>query len=243
MMKYQLKPVALLTASQLVEVASAADANFQSAGKVIDRLQADVAEQKRRIFERWKGLSVSPADRGRLVAEEQHKAIVTIQRNAESELDRLLQRAYELQVQAEAQRDMWDSPVQVLARQGLGTQQRSEYHLQISGAGSAEIAHLGQLAVGTKNAVLAAAVLSRLDALSSKDRPFTAQELAHAIGNEEQLKAAEAIKVTSNRGQATINAIRAFRTNRSSPLNNLTDAMRRSQENLSLLEDDDDESA
>ncbi len=242
-MKYQLKQVGLLTASQLVEVASAANSNFQTAGKVIQRLQADVAEQKRRISERWQGINVSGAERERLSAEELRNSVLTIQRNAEPELDRLMKRAHELQVQAEAQREMWDSPVKVLARQGLGTSQRSDYHLQLSGAGPAELAHLGQLAVGTKNPVLAAAVLSRLDALPSKDRPFSGQELAQAVGVEEQAKAVEAIKIASNRGQATINAIRAFRANRSNPLNNLADAMRRSQEKLSLLEEQDDDAA
>ena len=240
-MKYTLKQVGLLTASQLVELASAADANLQSAGKVIDRLQADVAEQKRRISERWKGLSISPSDRERLSAEELRNSVLTIQRNAEPELDRIMKRAHELQVQAEGQRDMWDSPVKVLARQGLGTTQRSDYHLQLSNAGPAELAHLGQHAAGTKNFALAAAVLSRLDALPTNQRPFSAQELAQAVGVEEQAKAAEAIKVASNRGQATINTIRAFRANRSNPLNNLADAMRRSQEKLFLLEAQDDD--
>ena len=238
-MKYTLKQVGLLTASQLVELASAADANLQSAGKVIDRLQADVAEQKRRISERWKSLSISPSDRERLSAEELRNSVLTIQRNAEPELDRIMKRAHELQVQAEGQRDMWDSPVKVLARQGLGTPQRSDYQLSI--AGPAEVAHFGQLAAGTKNFTLAAAVLSRLDALPTNQRPFSAQELAQAVGVEEQAKAAEAIKVASNRGQATINTIRAFRANRSNPLNNLADAMRRSQEKLSLLETQDDD--
>lgn len=115
-MKYQLKQVGLLTASQLVEVASVADSNFQTAGKVIQRLQADVAEQKRRVSERWQGINVSGSERERLSAEELRNSVLTIQRNAESELDRLMKRAHELQVQAEAQREMWDSPVKVLAR-------------------------------------------------------------------------------------------------------------------------------
>jgi hypothetical protein len=239
--KIALKQTPLMSASQLVELASSADLNFQQAGKAIDRLQKDVAEQKRRISERWKGLSISQSDRDRLSAQELRNSVVEIVRNAEPELDRLMKRAHELATQAEAQRDMWDSPVKVLARQGLGLQQRSEYHVQLRDAGPAEVAHIGQLAVGTSNAVLAAAVLSRLDALPSKDRPFSAQELAAAVGVEEYAKANEAIRIASNRGQATINAIRAFRQGRQNPFNNLADAMRRSQEDLSLLEDGGDD--
>lgn len=240
-MKFSLKQIPLLSASQLVELASTADLNFQQAGKAIARLQADVAEQKRRISERWKGLSISQSDRDRLSAQELRNSVVSIVKNAEPELDRLLKRAHELQTQAEAQQGMWDSPVKVLARQGLGTGQRSEFHVQLRDAGPAEVAHIGQLAVSTSNAVLAAAVLSRLDALPSKDRPFSAQELAAAVGVEEHAKANEAIRIASNRGQATINAIRAFRHGRQNPFNNLADAMRRSKEDLALLEDDGDE--
>lgn len=239
-MKIALKQVPMLSAAQLIELASAADANFQQAGKVIERLQADVAEQKRRISERWKGLSISPSDRDRLSAQELRNSVLTIQRNAELELDKLMKRGHELQLQAEAQRDMWDSPVKALARQGLGLPQRSEYHVQLRDAGPAEVAHIGQLAVSTNNLVLAAALLSRLDTLPTDRRPFSAQELAAAVGVEEHAKAVEAIRVATNRGQATINAIRAFRQGRQNPFNNLADAMRRSQENLALLEDGDD---
>lgn len=72
----------------------------------------------------------------------------------------------------------YESPVQMLMRDTIGSEQRSRYMQQIAHSGPAELASLAAYAAATGNKDLSAALISRVSDLPRAERPFSAAELA-----------------------------------------------------------------
>ena len=85
---------------------------------------------------------------------------------------------------------------------------------------------MAQVAVSSKNVPLAAAVLSLLDRMPSKDRPVGPAELAHAMRLDDFLKVGEYIKLGDARLQGILVAIRTWKHGRSNPINTVQLALR-----------------
>jgi hypothetical protein len=80
---------------------------------------------------------------------------------------------------------LFQSPVQFLSRQGLGTEQRSHLITQLQGAGPAELQSASDLAKATGDRVLASAVLVMADRDSKKYSQFDKAEFAADMAGEE----------------------------------------------------------
>lgn len=247
MKKNVLNPtIPFLSAAELLDVASNLDAIHGRTLKVIDRLQRDVDARKQAAANRWKDVTshgLQPSDRQRIEAEEVRVAVLTIRQNALKELDGIMAEAGAAHARAVSQRDFYDSPVKTLNRVTLGSPKRSEYMRQVEGIGPAELAHLGQFAVSTRNSELAAAIVSRLDTMEARSRPFGAVELATALGLDEHRKGSEAIKIADARLQSIVIAIRAWKAGTSNPLNTVALALRNKEldpEVLRQLEEAED---
>ena len=213
--------------------------------RVLERLRHDLEARRVEIASRWAKTRASghPNMQSQmsvlqgLEAQEVRQAFADIRAAADVELDGLLREAGKAHATVVGQRAYYASPVQVLARQALGSERRTAYTVQLRSAERAELAAMGQLAVGTSDVALAAAVLSRLDQLPRDSRPFTASELANAVGTDEHRRAAEYIAIAEHQLQATVVAIRAWRAGRSSPLSTVGLAMQRQALDPSLLEE------
>jgi hypothetical protein len=194
--------------------------------KAIDRLNKDIETRRREIASRWKSAGISSADRARFAESETHAAIVQIKETASKELDALLKQAGTPHAQVLAQRQFYDSPVRVLARVGLGSQERTHYATQLDHAGPSELAHMAQLAVSTKNETLAAAVLGLLDRLPTQQRSVSPQALARAMELDAYAKVQTYLQLADARLQGILVAVRTFRQGRVNPLNTLSLALR-----------------
>lgn len=93
---------------------------------------------------------------------------------------------------------LYASPVVVLSRQGLGSAERSAYQMQVASAGPTELANLVTFAIATQNRALGAALLSALDAMPARSRPFSAQELADKLCGDESAANPAAAIVAAN---------------------------------------------
>lgn len=207
-----------LTGAQLVEQAALLDSLHSRTVKAIERLQRDVDARKAAIANRWKDAPLDSMHKRQVEAQEIRVAILDIRKNSERELDGLLKEAGAAHARAISQRGFYDSPVKVLNRLTLGDPKRSEYAAQVEGVGPAELAHLAQFAVSTRNLPLAAAIVSRLDRMPSGQRPVSAAGLASAMQIEEHRKAVEALKIADARLQAVLVAIRAWKSGKANPL-------------------------
>lgn len=216
----------LLTPAQIGELASSLDGLHGRVLKAIERLQKDIDTRKQEIANRWKQTGVGMVDRARFAEQETLAVVRDIKANAEKELDGYLKSAGAPHAQLIAQRQFYDSPAKVLSRATLGDPKRTEYLNQLAYAGPAELGHMAQVAVSSKNVPLAAAVLSLLDRMPSKDRPVGPAELAHAMRLDDFLKVGEYIKLGDARLQGILVAIRTWKHGRSNPINTVQLALR-----------------
>ena len=216
----------LLTPAQIGELASSLDGLHGRVLKAIERLQKDIDTRKQEIANRWKQTGVGMVDRARFAEQETLAVVRDIKANAEKELDGYLKSAGAPHAQLIAQRQFYDSPAKVLSRAALGDPKRTEYLNQLAYAGPAELGHMAQVAVSSKNVPLAAAVLSLLDRMPSKDRPVGPAELAHAMRLDDFLKVQEYIKLGDARLQGILVAIRTWNAGKSNPLDTVQLAMR-----------------
>ena len=216
----------LLTPAQIAELASSLDGLHGRVLKAIERLQKDIDTRKQEIANRWKQTGVGMVDRARFAEQETLAVMRDIKANAEKELDGYLKSAGAPHAQLIAQRQFYDSPAKVLSRAALGDPKRTEYLNQLAYAGPAELGHMAQVAVSSKNVPLAAAVLSLLDRMPSKDRPVGPAELAHAMHLDDFLKVQEYIKLGDVRLQGILVAIRTWSAGKSNPINTVQLAMR-----------------
>ena len=229
-MKIELTQVPYLSVTQIGEHASHLDGIHSRVVKTIERLNRDVAARKDEIAGRWSKASALPmADRARYAEAETVSAIGQIKDNSEAELDGLLKSAGPAHNALLDQKAFYDSPVKVLARQSLGDPRRTEYLRQLQHAGAAELGHMGQLAVSTKNAALAAAVLSVVDKMPAAARPFGPVELASAMQLDDYVKAQRYFRAGEVALQSILVAIRSWKAGKTNPLNTVSLALQRKQ--------------
>jgi hypothetical protein len=150
--------------------------------------------------------------------------------SSEQERTDMLRQLHALERQASAVAPLFASPVAMLSRAALGDRARTDLQAQLSGAGPAELAAHARLAVATGDRRLGAAVLSALDRMPTKDRPFRANALAESLVGDEHREVARALAAVRNRAQESINANREFTRGRGSAVAKITEALARRAE-------------
>ncbi|HHA2511888.1 hypothetical protein [Stenotrophomonas maltophilia] len=241
-MKIELSDTPLLSTQQIGELASTLDLLHKRTLAAIERLNKDIATRKQQIVARWKSISgTGMADVARFAEHETLASVREIKDNSKAELDKIMKEAGAPHAQLVAQRQFYDSPVKVLARAALGDPKRTEYFQQLQHAGPAELGHMAQVAVGTRNVALGSAVLSLIDRMPSKDRPVGSVELATAMRQDDFLKVQEYIKLGDARLQGIMIAIRAWHAGRSNPLGSVQLAMREREIDHDLIGGESDD--
>lgn len=240
-MKITLNSTPLLSTQQIGELASSLDILHQRTLTTIERLQKDIATRQQQIASRWKhATGLSAGEVAHFAKNETLATIREIKQNAKAELDKIIKDAGAPHAQLTGQRPFYDSPAKVLARAALGDPKRTEYLQQLQFAGPAELVHMAQVAVSTRNVALASAVLSLIDRLPSKDRPVGQAELANAMQLDDFIKVQEYIKLGDTRLQGILLAIRTWNSGQSNPVSTVHLALREQQINHELLEDKDE---
>ncbi|GAB6141172.1 hypothetical protein JCM14076_19010 [Methylosoma difficile] len=226
-MKVELLNIPFLTPQQIHEASMVLDAQHTGFLKVIERLNKDVAAKKLEISSRWKANEfMTPADAARYASNETSAAILKIRQTSKDELDKLFKEAGPAYNNLISQKPFYDSPVKVLSRIGLGSVERSRYLEQLEYAGPFELAHMGQFAVSTKDETLGAVVLSLLERIPNKDKPFGPAEFAVAMNPEDYKKVQGYIAVGEARIQGIVLAYRTWTMGKSNPLDTVGLALR-----------------
>ena len=240
-MKITLNTSPLLSTQQIGELASNLDLLHKRTLTTIERLQKDIDTRKAQITARWKhATGLSSAEVTRFAQSETLATIREIKNNARDELDKIIKEAGVPHTQLAEQRQFYNSPAKVLARAALGDPKRTEYVQQLQYAGPAELGHMAQVAVSTSNIALAAAVLSLIDRMPSKDRPVGQAELASAMQLEDYRKVEEYIKLGDARVQGILVAIRVWNSSKSNPVDTVQLALREQQIDHKLIGGNDE---
>lgn len=241
-MKIELTNAPLLSAADIGALASKLDLLYARTVKTIERLNSDVATRKQQIASRWKSApGLSSGDLARFAQNETLASVREIKDNAKAELDKIIKEAGAPHASLIAQRQFYDSPAKVLARAALGDERRTAYLQQLQHAGPAELGHMAQVAVSSRNVALGSAVLSLLDRMPSKDRPVGPAEFALAMRMDDYAKVQEFIKLGDLRLQNILTSIRAWNAGKSNPIDAVTLAMRERAIDHDLIDGGGDE--
>lgn len=210
------KPI--LATAEVVSLAEVAAKRAEKFGRLIDTLEAGVAARAAETAESLARAGFNPKDQ-KAAAD---KAAATARREVvANSSDARWQHLKELNAAAESlgtTAALFASPVTVLARQGLGTPERSAYQQQLEGSGIVELRNAAVLAVATGNKVLGAALVSIIDRMPARSRPFSAQDLADRLVGEETRAVQAAVAAVKTAAQAAINRNREWEAGRVRPL-------------------------
>lgn len=135
----------------------------------------------------------------------------------------------------------YQSPVQMLMRDSIGSERRSRLMEQIAASGPAELASLAALAASTNDKDLGAALCTRLSKMDRAQRLFTAQELADALVGAEWREVNRAILETERLTLETVTEDRAFETGRDQGRQVKIALMKREEEQFAEPQEADDD--
>lgn len=145
-----------------------------------------------------------------------------------------------LREETQAVRDHYGSTVQLLAREGLGSERRSRLQQQVEKSGPAELAALAAFAAATKDKELGAVLCARVSDLMPNERPFSRQELADALVGDEHRAVTQALMEIERLAEETAHADTSFERGGANPARALRIARMKQDEasiggDLSLL--------
>ncbi len=108
----------------------------------------------------------------------------------------------------------YSSSIQMIMREGLGSERRSRLMQQIEHSGDVELSSLAALAASTKDRELAAVLVARVNRMPHAERPFSPQELADRIVGDEYRAVQAAILEVEDIADRAMIEDRAFETGR-----------------------------
>ena len=124
---------------------------------------------------------------------------------------------------------LWASPVTVLSRAGLGTPERTAYLTQLEGSGVVELRNMAALATATKNKVLGAALVTIIDKIPARSRPFSSAELSERLCGEEWRQVDTAIREVREAARRSIMRNREYEAGKVRPLDRVKLALNKKE--------------
>jgi len=147
--------------------------------------------------------------------------------NSENERTEMLRTLKAYADEAAAIQALCESPVMLLGRTALGDAKRTQYQMQLDGAGPKELEAAARQAIMGNDTVLAAAICTVIDRRPRDRRPFPAAEFAERIVGPVWQRVNTKLKGVQVAFQTAINANREFVRGRADPLSNLSNALAR----------------
>ncbi len=208
----------ILSSADVISLADVVSRRAERLGKMISDLETGITARAQEVADGLRRANYPPEDQRTAAATEAAKARAEIAINSGNARWETLR---ELNAAADSLATtalLFANPVAVLSRSGLGTAERTNYLSQINGAGRVELQNLATFAVATQNRVLGAALLTVIDKLPRRERPFSAAELADRLVGEETRTMQRGIEVIRSTVQKSIVQNRAFERGRTDPV-------------------------
>ena len=199
------------TLSGVIDLASKADARAKAfANRTMARLRSDIDREREKIEARYDGVGISPVIKKQAIDKELDKHRREVVKSSEAERARALKELSAMRAAADASEALFASPQVMLSQEGLGTDKRSRYLEQLKGAGPAELRTHAVLAINRSDRELGAAVLTLLDRMTRRERPFSAAPLAERLVGRDFARAQEMIAIVRSRLDGAAAANRAL---------------------------------
>lgn len=218
-----IKKVALgsrwLSATDVIDRLKQARENREQQSKLLASLEAQAA-QRREEVERSLADLPQP-QRGQIVARTVSGYRNELKRQTADARRAHLKAAGSLLEQTDGARAHYQSPVQMLMREGLGSERRSRLFQQITHSGPVELASLAEFAAATKDKELGAALCARVSDLAPNERPFSSRELADALVGDEHRRVTAALMELDRLTQEAAHADSAFERGAANPVRSI----------------------
>ena len=202
--------------------------NREQQARLLDGLEGRV-KQRRDDVERSLA-DLSPAQRGQIVTRAVNGHRAELKRQSLDGRVAYLKTIAALRDEVASARPHYISPVQMLAREGLGSERRSRIIHQIEKSGMVELASLAALAASTGDKELGAALLTRNSGVSHNERAFSSQDLADALVGDDWRKVMQAMLEVERITLEAVHADSAFETGRTNTTRTVQVALRKHDE-------------
>jgi hypothetical protein len=243
-----IKKVALgsrwLSATDVIDRLKQARENREQQSKLLASLEAQAAQRREDV---GRSLADLPeVQRSQLVARAVNGHRNELKRGSADARRAHLKEAGRLLEQTDGARAHYQSPVQMLMREGLGSERRSRLLQQVVHSGPVELASLAEFAAATKDKELGAALCARVSDLAPNERPFSSRDLADALVGEEYRRVTAALMEVDRLTQEAAHADSAFERGAANPVRSIRIARMKQAEaavgaDLTNLDDTEDE--
>ena len=224
-----------LATADVISLAEVAGRRAEKFGAMIDTLDAGVAKRAADAADSLARAGFDPKDQQAAADKAAaDKAAATARREVvQNSSDARWERLKELQASADSlamTAMLWASPVTVLARAGLGTPERTAYQQQLEGSGIVELRNMAALATATKNKALGAALVTIIDRMPARSRPFSSAELADRLVGEEWRQVDTALRAVREAARRSIIRNREYEAGKVRPLDRVKLALNSTKE-------------
>lgn len=218
----------VLSVEEVTRIADRATELLRAFQARIDSLRGQVEAAKQRFHEEAEELvrDATPENRNNARAYSKHAAATKFSKfranivsNSYASRQELLEPLAKHAEHATFLLQMFASPAQALGRVALGDTRRTQIQLQLTGAGPVELESAAALAVTTRDVVMAAAIVTVVDRLPSKDRPFSVNEFATIMWGEQHIDVVTKLRTVLQAYKLADIAEKEFRT---SEVNNVS---------------------
>lgn len=219
-----------LATADVISLAEVAARRAEKFGQLIDTLDAGVAKRAAEAADSLARAGFQPKDQQAAA----DKAAATARREVvANSSDARWERLRELQAASDSLAKtalLWASPVTVLSRAGLGTPERTAYQQQLEGSGIVELKNMAALATATKNKVLGAALVTIIDRMPARSRPFSSADLAERLCGDEWREVDRAIGAVREAARRSIMRNREYEAGKVRPLDRVKLALNQVKE-------------
>ncbi|ADZ70138.1 hypothetical protein [Polymorphum gilvum] len=202
--------------------------NREQQARLLEGLEGRVKQRRDEVERSLADLSV--AERSQIVSRAVNGHRAELKRHSLDSRVAYLKTVGALREELGSARAHYQSPVQMLAREGLGSERRSRIMHQIEKSGTVELASLAALAASTGDKELGAALLTRNSGVPHNERAFSSQELAEALVGDDWRKVTQAILEVERIALEAVQADSAFETGRMNATRSVQLALRKREE-------------
>jgi len=210
----------LLTIDSLSQIERQVHERSQALTRKVEKLEALITAEKDKleIAERERASRAQSAEERSaikaIMGTDRSRAIARLRRglveSSQKERDAILGVFPKFEESISQTSGLYQSPQQVLAREGLGDARRSEIQRQLVGAGPATLRSMADLAVAQNDKVLAAAILAVEDHKSTKKRAIDLAQFAGKLVGSDLAAMQYRLETLRSKIQAMRSVNRAF---------------------------------
>jgi len=200
---------------------------YARAKSVRDAFQSELKRVSDEVTNRYKSLDgVSAADKHRMASAETSARTTEARKREQDAMNKLLRELAPVKAKYDFSRPYYQSRLAYLDRVTLASERRATCAANLAHAGPVALHNAAVRAMQAADADLAAAVVSRLDGMSAKDRPFGASDVAERVQVPGYEQAIKALNETGAAIDGTILLTRVARDAGYSPIAKIAAALR-----------------